>query len=194
MESRDLLQLANEINHFHRLAESGVRSTLASAIEAGKRLLKAKAGVKHGGWLPWLKVRVEPGVRTCQVYMRVARNSEELEAQTAAHLGIFDALEFLAESADEDGDEDLDDDVQAAIIASEEEEELERETARETSEARSDASNKWERKTRTLANLASYFCEDEHEPTAAERERLRTSVLRLAHWLGVPIVEEAPAA
>jgi hypothetical protein len=39
---------------------------------AGKLLLEAKAGLKHGEWLPWLKTNFKLSQQTASVYMRLA--------------------------------------------------------------------------------------------------------------------------
>jgi hypothetical protein len=47
--------LASEIRKAHDEATAAQRKTLAHAMEAGQRLIEAKALVGHGGWLPWLE-------------------------------------------------------------------------------------------------------------------------------------------
>jgi protein gp37 len=78
-----LAQLAVDIRqHLHASA--------ASAIEAGRMLIVAKAMLRHGDWLPWLRVHVEISGRTASDYMRLARNPN---SQHAADLSIRAALE-----------------------------------------------------------------------------------------------------
>jgi protein gp37 len=78
-----LAQLAVDIRqHLHASA--------ASAIEAGRMLIEAKAMLRHGDWLPWLRVHVEISGRTASDYMRLARDPN---SQHAADLSIRAALE-----------------------------------------------------------------------------------------------------
>jgi protein gp37 len=78
-----LAQLAVEIRqHLHVSA--------ASAADAGRKLIEAKAIVGHGQWLPWLKDHVGISERTAQDYMALARDPNP---QRAAGLSIRSALE-----------------------------------------------------------------------------------------------------
>jgi hypothetical protein len=60
-------------------------------------LLEAKAALKHGEWLPWLKAHVAFSERTAQAYMRLASGWDRLKSATAADLGLRDALALLRE-------------------------------------------------------------------------------------------------
>jgi hypothetical protein len=73
------------------------RATVASAIKAGAALIEAKALVPHGGWLDWLKANVEMSERTAQVYMRLAKRKEVVDAKSAAaaDLTIAGAIEAI---------------------------------------------------------------------------------------------------
>src|SRR5690242_8378280 len=80
-----------------RLAALGVEilnrlhTSVAAAIEAGQKLIEAKAMLDHGDWLPWLrKLGISP--RTAQDHMSLARNPN---ARHAAHLPVRTALEQL---------------------------------------------------------------------------------------------------
>ncbi len=71
----DLLDLERRILELHqRVTFEGF---LRHARKAGELLLEAKKALGHGQWLPWLR-RLGLGVRTCQVYMQVARTDEEV--------------------------------------------------------------------------------------------------------------------
>jgi hypothetical protein len=56
-------------------AEDDFRSAIQHAIAAGERLIEAKALVKHGEWLPWLRENTELPERTARSYTRLARES-----------------------------------------------------------------------------------------------------------------------
>jgi hypothetical protein len=63
----------------------------AAAIEAGQKLIEAKALLPHGQWLPWLS-KLGVAHRTAQDHMALARNPN---ARHAAHLPVRTALEQL---------------------------------------------------------------------------------------------------
>src|SRR5262245_38957693 len=98
-----LAVLAEKINAAHAACEQALKAGLSHALTAGKLLVEAKAKVKHGEWLPWLKANVRFSERTAQGYMRVARLLPELEAnpQRVADLALRDAMPFLAGNDDE---------------------------------------------------------------------------------------------
>ena len=58
-----LNDLAVRINEKHRACEASLSARLERAMEAGELLLKAKAGIGHGGWLAWLDEHCEAGRR-----------------------------------------------------------------------------------------------------------------------------------
>jgi hypothetical protein len=72
--------------------------SLSAAVEAGKRLVEAKALLKHGQWLPWLNEHVEISERQARNYMRLARDLPEPDIKTAvtADLSIEAALQLLS--------------------------------------------------------------------------------------------------
>lgn len=100
MSALALSSLAREINIEHEAALFHVRSGFIHARLAGELLLKAKASVPHGAWLPWLAEHC-PTIsdRSAQGYMQVAKRWPELEAkaQRVADLNLRDALALLAE-------------------------------------------------------------------------------------------------
>jgi hypothetical protein len=65
--------LATRINETHALAIQHAGQALIFAIRCGELLLKAKASIPHGQWLPWLRANVEFSERSAQGYMRVAQ-------------------------------------------------------------------------------------------------------------------------
>ncbi len=91
--------LAPSIVLAHLDVERHARGALEAARRAGELLLRAKAGIEHGQWLPWLAANV-PGLsaRTAQGYMRIAARWPELEKRNAvAHVPLREALALLAE-------------------------------------------------------------------------------------------------
>lgn len=90
--------LARGINEAHDACLTARRSATARAREAGELLEEAKARVKHGEWLPWLKTNCpEVTERTAQLYMLVARRWATLaaKAQRAADLPLRKTVALL---------------------------------------------------------------------------------------------------
>lgn len=84
---RDIRAITAEINFFKR-------QTVNAVFEIGKRLIEAKAQLKHGEWLEWLREEVAFSEASAQRYMRLAR--EYGESRTVTDLGAGKALELLA--------------------------------------------------------------------------------------------------
>ena len=82
--SNRLPVLAGEINRAHKAAREAAQTSLERAIEAGERLIEAKALVAHGQWLPWLKELCDLSERSAQVYMRLARHKDVTNTKSAA--------------------------------------------------------------------------------------------------------------
>ena len=78
-----LTDLATAINAEHEQARQALLRGCEHAVKAGELLLEAKAKVKRGQWLPWLAVNCDVAERTAQLYMRLARNRDQLEADNA---------------------------------------------------------------------------------------------------------------
>src|SRR5205823_6159974 len=68
------------IRDAHLEVASHFRRAAKHARKAGGLLLKAKAQVAHGGWLPWLKDNCQLADRTSQLYMQIARHWRTLRA------------------------------------------------------------------------------------------------------------------
>ena len=63
-------------------------------------MLEAKAAVRHGKWLPWLKEHCGLSERTAQRYMKLARRKAEItKSVTLSDLSITEALSLI-EAAD----------------------------------------------------------------------------------------------
>jgi len=84
VERSRLTDLAAEINEEHHACERAALAAVRHALEAGRLLEEAKAGVKRGGWAGWLAKNFDGSQRTAQVYMQLHANRAELEAQTSA--------------------------------------------------------------------------------------------------------------
>ena len=97
--------LADRINAEHQAFHSAMQKGLEHALEAGRLLLEAKAGLAHGEWLPWLKKNC-PGIseRSTQRYMRLADNRGALESATVADLTMRAAEEALTTPRGAEGD------------------------------------------------------------------------------------------
>jgi hypothetical protein len=87
----ELPKLAARIHDEHQAATSALRQGVLHAIAAGDLLLEAKARLKHGGWLDWLKANCEIPERTVQAYMRLARLPVE-KRNAVADLPLREAL------------------------------------------------------------------------------------------------------
>jgi hypothetical protein len=79
--TKNLAQLAEQINAEHASALSAARTALEHARRAGQLLAEAKKQCPHGQWLPWLKANVSFSERTAQKYLRLAERWEELTAK-----------------------------------------------------------------------------------------------------------------
>ena len=84
--SNRLPHLAAEIRRAHRGVHDAAVTTAERCIEAGHALIEAKALVKHGEWLPFLKEHCDLPERTAQLYMKIARTG--LESATVADIGL----------------------------------------------------------------------------------------------------------
>jgi DUF3102 family protein len=93
--------LADEVNREHLAAFGKAREALEHARRAGELLLQAKAALKHGGWLAWVKEKCHFAPRTAQRYIRLAQNWGRLtKCDTMSHLTMSDAIQYLAHQAD----------------------------------------------------------------------------------------------
>ena len=101
--SNSLADLAARIRFEHTAVADNLSEALAHSMAAGDLLLEAKAQLKHGQWLPWLKDHVDISERTAQLYMRTAKNRAEIESQkrnSVADLTLSEAVALLALSSD----------------------------------------------------------------------------------------------
>jgi hypothetical protein len=70
--SNSLTDLAARIQAEHEACESALKRGLEHAVAAGKLLIEAKAQLKHGQWLPWLRDHCRIPERTARRYMEIA--------------------------------------------------------------------------------------------------------------------------
>jgi hypothetical protein len=85
--------LAEEIKRAHAGVKAAVQVAAEHALEAGRGLIEAKALVKHGEWLPWLKKNVGFSERTAQLYMRIVELG--FKSSTVADLGLQAAARVM---------------------------------------------------------------------------------------------------
>jgi hypothetical protein len=101
--SNSLTDLRERLKVEHAAVNGAMNESLIHAMAAGDILIEAKAQLKHGQWLPWLKTS---GVseRTAQRYIRLARCRADIEAKsdTVSDLGVTGALAMLAVRRDVD--------------------------------------------------------------------------------------------
>jgi hypothetical protein len=95
-----LTDLAQRINAEHREACAALARSLHHAMAAGDMLVEAKRRVKREGgqWLPWLSQHCAMSERSAQVYMKLAKNRQAIEARSAAGAADFsirNAIELL---------------------------------------------------------------------------------------------------
>lgn len=75
-----LAQIAKAIRREHTEVVGHLRRASRHAKRAGDFLLKAKAQLNHGQWLPWLEKHCQLAERTAQLYMQVARHWKTLQS------------------------------------------------------------------------------------------------------------------
>src|SRR5262249_196122 len=92
--SPELDDLVTRINDEHRAATNALRQGVLEGIGGGDLIVKAKAQLKHGGWLDWLKANCEIPERTVQAYMRLARLPIE-KRNAVADLPLREALSAI---------------------------------------------------------------------------------------------------
>jgi hypothetical protein len=86
------LALAKKINTEHYAGEDAAGQAMEHFIKCGEYLIEAKAQVKHGEWLQWVKDHLDFTDQTARNYMSIASNSKRV-----LDLGITTMVEALAE-------------------------------------------------------------------------------------------------
>jgi hypothetical protein len=105
-----LIRLARQINAEHLKIVRALKIGLKHAITAGSLLIAAKAKLKHGEWLPWLRDHCLISERTAQLYMRLAEHVPEMlsKSETVADLTVREAIALIAKIDEPDLTEDAD--------------------------------------------------------------------------------------
>jgi hypothetical protein len=101
--SNSLVDLAARIKAGHASVDSALKESVAHAIKAGELLVEAKALLRHGQWLPWLTANCSLSERSAQLYMRIAKNCEQIEMQIrsgVADLSLNQAAALLVMTSD----------------------------------------------------------------------------------------------
>jgi hypothetical protein len=94
-------------NEHHRGVERSLGSALDHAIQSGEHLIAAKEQVSRGEWIAWVEKHFEGSLETAQVYMRLARNQENLNTYRDTNLSISEARRILSPPKEEEpGKED----------------------------------------------------------------------------------------
>jgi hypothetical protein len=79
------------------------RKTVEGFIGLGKTLIKAKADLDHGEWLPFLRDDLKIHERVAQELMRLARNPRFANTRSSSYLpSSFSALTALSRLSDDD--------------------------------------------------------------------------------------------
>ncbi len=87
--------LADEIKRAHSGVMDAAKTAAERAMEAGNALIEAKALVRHGQWLPFLRDHCDLPERTAQLYMKIAKLGLEpaavadLTIKTLATMRVF---------------------------------------------------------------------------------------------------------
>ena len=92
-----LATLAATAQHEHHEAQAAAKKALEHALNAGDALVEAKVTIPHGQWADWLSRHV-PAIsgRTAQLYMKLARNRDKIDAQRVADLSLRQAAKLAA--------------------------------------------------------------------------------------------------
>ena len=80
-EVRSITAITDEIIFYKNVGGQAV-------IEIGKRLIEAKAQLKHGEWLPWLSEKVEFSETSAQRFMQLAREYGNTSPVSYTHLTL----------------------------------------------------------------------------------------------------------
>ena len=94
-EIDDLDALAKEVSKHLQASAAAAQNFLEHAIAAGDALIRAKAQVKHGDWLKWLK-SCDLSADTAERYMKLARHRDELNSARVRNLSLSAALKLIA--------------------------------------------------------------------------------------------------
>jgi hypothetical protein len=101
-EIDDLDALAKEVCKHLQASTAAAQNFLEHALAAGDALIRAKAQVKHGDWLKWLK-SCDLSADTAERYMKLARHRAELNSARLRNLSLSAALKLVVKKKPVDG-------------------------------------------------------------------------------------------
>jgi hypothetical protein len=104
----NLAALAVKINSEHREFIKAAQSAVTRGIACGEALISAKAQVKRGHWLRWLRENCIVAESTAQLYMKLAWSKGQLEevmrtkSLTVGELTVNEALKLISGRREQD--------------------------------------------------------------------------------------------
>ena len=101
-EIDDLDVLAKAIREHLQASANAAQNYLDHTLDVGDALIRAKAQVKHGEWLPWLKL-CDLNEDKAERYMKLARHRAELNSAGVRNLSLSAALKLIAKKKPVDG-------------------------------------------------------------------------------------------
>ena len=101
-EIDDLDVLAKAIREHLQASANAAQNYLDHMLDVGDALIRAKAQVKHGEWLPWLKL-CDLNEDKAERYMKLARHRAELNSAGVRNLSLSAALKLIAKKKPVDG-------------------------------------------------------------------------------------------
>ena len=101
-EIDDLDVLAKAIREHLQASANAAQNYLEHTLDVGDALIRAKAQVKHGEWLPWLKL-CDLSEDNAERYMKLARHRAELNSAGVRNLSLSAALKVIAKKKPVDG-------------------------------------------------------------------------------------------
>jgi hypothetical protein len=93
-EIDDLDALVKEVCKHLQTSTTAAQNFLENALAAGDALIRAKAQVKHGDWLKFLK-SCDLSADTAERYMKLARHRTELNSASVRNLSLSAALKLV---------------------------------------------------------------------------------------------------
>src|SRR5262245_1792740 len=99
-EIDDLDVLAKAVREHLQASANAAQNCLEHTLDAGDALIRAKAQVKHGEWLPWLKL-CDLSADKAERCMKLARRRAELNSAGVRNLSS--ALKLVAKKKPVDG-------------------------------------------------------------------------------------------
>jgi hypothetical protein len=101
-EIDDLDTLAKEVCKHLAAGANAAQNFLEHALAAGDALILARAQVRHGDWLKWLK-SCDLSADTAERFMKLARHRAELNSARVRNLSLSAALKLVARKKPVDG-------------------------------------------------------------------------------------------